>query len=117
MAGHVRAGWRRRAAHPAFMSRESAPRAVGRDQNEEGLHSGRAGRGLPRPAGFPAALRHTPAVACARMAQTHQLSRAAYERLKAEHDDLTTRGRIQIAQAIERARELGDLSENGDYHA
>ena len=35
----------------------------------------------------------------------------------AEHADLTTRGRIEIAQAIERARELGDLSENGDYHA
>jgi transcription elongation factor GreA len=51
------------------------------------------------------------------MAQTHQLSRAAHERLQAELDDLTTRGRIQIAQAIERARELGDLSENGDYHA
>jgi transcription elongation factor GreA len=51
------------------------------------------------------------------MAQTHQLSRSAYERLKLEHEDLTTRGRIEIAQAIERARELGDLSENGDYHA
>ena len=51
------------------------------------------------------------------MAQTHQLSRAAYDRLQAEHDDLSTRGRIEIAQAIERARELGDLSENGDYHA
>jgi transcription elongation factor GreA len=51
------------------------------------------------------------------MAQTHQLSRAAHERLQAELDDLTTRGRIEIAQAIERARELGDLSENGDYHA
>ena len=51
------------------------------------------------------------------MAQTHQLSRTAFDRLRAEHDDLTTRGRIEIAQAIERARELGDLSENGDYHA
>ena len=51
------------------------------------------------------------------MAQTHQLSHSAYDRLKAEHDDLTTRGRIEISQAIERARELGDLSENGDYHA
>ena len=51
------------------------------------------------------------------MAQTHQLSRTAFERLQAEHEDLTTRGRIEIAQAIERARELGDLSENGDYHA
>src|SRR5262245_38449444 len=51
------------------------------------------------------------------MSDVHVLSRAAYERLKAEHDDLTTRGRIEIAQAIEKARELGDLSENGDYHA
>jgi transcription elongation factor GreA len=51
------------------------------------------------------------------MAQTHQLSRAAFDRLTAEHFDLTTRGRIDIAQAIEKARELGDLSENGDYHA
>ncbi len=51
------------------------------------------------------------------MADTHHLSQAAYDRLKAEHDDLTTRGRIEIAQSIERARELGDLSENGDYHA
>ena len=47
----------------------------------------------------------------------HQLSRAAYDRLRAEHDDLTTRGRIEVAEKIERARELGDLSENGDYHA
>ena len=51
------------------------------------------------------------------MAQTHQLSRTAFERLEAEHEDLVTRGRIEIAHAIERARELGDLSENGDYHA
>jgi transcription elongation factor GreA len=51
------------------------------------------------------------------MSDVNVLSRAAFERLKAEHDDLTTRGRIEIAQAIEKARELGDLSENGDYHA
>ncbi len=50
------------------------------------------------------------------MAETH-LSQAAYDRLKAELDDLTTRGRIEIAAAIQRARELGDLSENADYHA
>jgi transcription elongation factor GreA len=48
---------------------------------------------------------------------TTQLSRAAFERLQAEFEDLTTRGRIQVAEKIERARELGDLSENGDYHA
>jgi len=51
------------------------------------------------------------------MAQTHHLSQAAFDRLKAEHDDLTTRGRVEIARKIEAARELGDLSENGDYHA
>ena len=47
----------------------------------------------------------------------HQLSQATYERLKAEYADLTTRGRIEVADKIERARELGDLKENGDYHA
>jgi len=47
----------------------------------------------------------------------HELSRAAYDRLKAEYEDLRTRGRVDIARRIEAARELGDLSENGDYHA
>ncbi len=51
------------------------------------------------------------------MADTHELSQDAFDRLQAEHDDLTTRGRIEIAKKIEAARELGDLSENGDYHA
>ncbi len=48
---------------------------------------------------------------------SHQLSQSAFDRLKEEHYDLTTRGRIEIAQKIEAARLLGDLSENGDYHA
>ena len=51
------------------------------------------------------------------MGTTQHLSQAAYDRLKTEHDDLTTRGRVEIARKIESARELGDLSENGDYHA
>ena len=46
-----------------------------------------------------------------------RLSRAAYERLQTELHDLETRGRVDIAGIIERARELGDLSENADYHA
>ena len=46
-----------------------------------------------------------------------KFSRAAYERLTAEYEDLTTRGRIQVAEKIERAREEGDLSENAGYHA
>jgi transcription elongation factor GreA len=48
---------------------------------------------------------------------SQQLSQAAYDRLRSEHEDLTTRGRVEIARKIEAARELGDLSENGDYHA
>jgi transcription elongation factor GreA len=51
------------------------------------------------------------------MADTRELSREAYERLTAELEQLTTEGRIDIAQKIEAARALGDLSENGDYHA
>ena len=48
---------------------------------------------------------------------TTKLSPPTYERLKAELDDLKTRGRVEIARSIEAARALGDLSENGDYHA
>lgn len=51
------------------------------------------------------------------MAEKVPLSQAAFDRLKQEHDDLVTRGRVDIARKIEAARELGDLSENGDYHA
>ncbi len=50
------------------------------------------------------------------MAST-QLSRSAFDRLTAEHYDLSTRGRIEVAHKIEVARLMGDLSENGDYHA
>ncbi len=46
-----------------------------------------------------------------------KLSQEAYTRLKTEFDDLSTRGKIDIARRIEAARELGDLKENGDYHA
>ena len=51
------------------------------------------------------------------MPEVHQISQAAHDRLAAELDDLSTRGRIDIARKIEAARELGDLSENGDYQA
>jgi transcription elongation factor GreA len=50
-------------------------------------------------------------------AEPARLTRETYDRLQAELEDLTTRGRVEIAQAIEAARALGDLSENGDYHA
>ena len=51
------------------------------------------------------------------MPDAHQISQDAHDRLSAELRDLTTRGRIEIADKIEAARMLGDLSENGDYHA
>ena len=51
------------------------------------------------------------------MAQTHHLSQSAFDRLTAELHDLSTRGRIEVANKIEAARLLGDLRENGDYHA
>src|SRR3982751_1403642 len=51
------------------------------------------------------------------MAETHHLSQSAFERLQEEHKQLTTVGRVDIARKIQTARELGDLSENGDYHA
>lgn len=46
-----------------------------------------------------------------------KLSKSALERLRAEFHDLTTRGRIEVADKIERAREEGDLKENAGYHA
>ena len=51
------------------------------------------------------------------MPTEHQLSQTAYDRLKSEHDELVSVGRIEIARKIQAARELGDLKENGDYHA
>lgn len=51
------------------------------------------------------------------MPDTHHLSQAAHDRLAAELEQLTTHGRTDIARKIQAARELGDLSENGDYHA
>jgi transcription elongation factor GreA len=51
------------------------------------------------------------------MPDTHHLSQATFDRLSAEFEELTTHGRTEIARKIQAARELGDLSENGDYHA
>jgi transcription elongation factor GreA len=51
------------------------------------------------------------------MPETYALSQEAFDRLQAELTNLTTHGRTDIARKIETAREMGDLSENGDYHA
>ena len=46
-----------------------------------------------------------------------KLTRATFDRLHAELEQLRTEGRVEIARTIETARLLGDLSENADYHA
>ncbi len=51
------------------------------------------------------------------MPDVHHLSQSAHDRLSGELEELTTHGRVEIARKIQAARELGDLSENGDYHA
>ena len=45
------------------------------------------------------------------------LTQEGYEKLKNELEDLKTRGREEVAQAIAEAREKGDLSENAEYDA
>ena len=45
------------------------------------------------------------------------LTQEGYNRLKAELDDLKSRGRQEVAAAIAEAREKGDLSENAEYDA
>ncbi|GMA20549.1 transcription elongation factor GreA [Arsenicicoccus piscis] len=45
------------------------------------------------------------------------LTQEAYDRLKAELEELSGPGRTDIAKRIEAAREEGDLKENGGYHA
>ncbi len=51
------------------------------------------------------------------MADPTHLSPTAHARLQEELDRRSGPYRIEISQWIERARELGDLKENGDYHA
>src|SRR5690606_41986931 len=45
------------------------------------------------------------------------LTQEAHDRLTAELEDLSGRGRNEIAKRIEAARDEGDLKENGGYHA
>src|SRR5438093_3700182 len=48
---------------------------------------------------------------------TATLTLDAYKRLKAEFDELTTEGRIKIAEKLKVAREHGDIRENAEYDA
>lgn len=45
------------------------------------------------------------------------LTQEGYDRLKAELEELKTKGRDDVAKAIAEAREKGDLSENAEYDA
>ena len=45
------------------------------------------------------------------------LTRGGYEDLKKEYENLVKKKRRTISAAIEKARELGDLRENAEYHA
>lgn len=45
------------------------------------------------------------------------LTQEGYDKIKAELDDLKSRGRREAAEAIAEAREKGDLSENAEYDA
>lgn len=49
--------------------------------------------------------------------EIHRITIETLDKLKEEYLHLTTVGRTEIARVIESARLLGDLSENGDYHA
>ncbi len=49
------------------------------------------------------------------MSSDQIITQAGYDKLKEEHDFLTTIKRREIADRIERAKDLGDLSENAEY--
>jgi transcription elongation factor GreA len=51
------------------------------------------------------------------MMSVNYLTREGFDRLKAELEDLKSRGRDEAARAIAEAREKGDLSENAEYDA
>src|SRR6266849_2543738 len=45
------------------------------------------------------------------------ISREGYEKLKADLDRMQNGEMIEVAKRIATAREMGDLSENAEYHA
>jgi transcription elongation factor GreA len=49
------------------------------------------------------------------MSSEQIITQAGYDKLKEEYDFLTTTKRREIADRIERAKDLGDLSENAEY--
>lgn len=51
------------------------------------------------------------------MSQVSYFTKDGLEKLKNELNDLRTRGRSEMAKAIQEARDKGDLSENAEYDA
>jgi transcription elongation factor GreA len=51
------------------------------------------------------------------MSGTSYFTQAGLDQLKQELTDLKTRGRAEMAKAIQEARDKGDLSENAEYDA
>src|SRR3974377_730685 len=54
------------------------------------------------------------------MAMSHEripISREGYEKLKADLDRMQNTEMLAVAKRIAAAREMGDLSENAEYHA
>jgi transcription elongation factor GreA len=50
------------------------------------------------------------------MPEPEQITAEGLAALRAEIEDLETRGRSEMAERIKAARELGDLKENAEYH-
>jgi transcription elongation factor GreA len=50
------------------------------------------------------------------MTEKHYISKEKFEDLQKEHEELRTIKRKEVAERLEHARSLGDLSENAEYH-
>ena len=51
------------------------------------------------------------------MARETLVTQEGYDKLKAEMDDLTGRGRKEVAERIKEARDFGEIAENAEYDA
>ena len=66
---------------------------------------------------MPAPQQTSPASSPTQAGQQQRLTRAAYERLQTELAELSGPTKAKLTEQVAKARALGDLSENADYHA